>query len=831
MKLWHRQRMGPQQVLRPHADDSLPWRERLRSPRTLSQLAIVGGLFLLALLIIEVPRPRLPVRKGETAVNPILSRVPFDYVDNDVTRSASKLIQLVRVPGLYTPDDRPVTALRDGLAAWLAEVAKAPALEQVPEATQKEWRTAWGLDAPMFAALKAALAAAPSEEASKLAAVQEAVKQAFVPLADPRRLPIIDEKDYRQTVQWLTDIESRRKQLSADVVKKLGPDLESQAATTIVVLPPGDEDLTLDILDDLLKSDRAIPQTRLCRPGQTDAIEARMERDLEPALAPVFGDPGVKALATAMAARLGPTLVYNGPKTENLRVEAGKTVKPIPVHYDANTTLVEAGQTITDKEVKLLELEHQARLAALGWGHVLLAWVGAALIVTLLVVLMAADTWRLQPNVTRSFPRSLMLALLVLVVVAGSKLISQMRGPEELCALLLVVAAMVITIAYTQMFALAMAWSMIFLVAIATRADLDWVITVAVGTSVAVLAIGEISNRSVLMRVGVLSGAAFFVARASLAFWRLDYADSAGVLAVLGSAGLYFCVGVAAGVVLLALLPYIERAFGIVTNISLLELCDVNQPALRRLALEAPGTYTHSLLIGSLAEAAAESVGANGLLARVGAYFHDIGKAAKPHFFVENWEEGEDHHAGLPPATSTQVILNHVKDGLDMAHRVNLPPILRQFIAEHHGTTLMKFFYREAGRLASAAGQPAPDESEFRYGGPKPRSPETAIVMLADAVEGATRSQTDRSAAKIGQTVHDLLMNRLLDGQLDKSGLTLTDLHTIEETLTKTLLSVYHGRVPYPTGRRGNEVSVPAPKGKEPSSGAGGGSAAAAAPR
>jgi putative nucleotidyltransferase with HDIG domain len=328
--------------------------------------------------------------------------------------------------------------------------------------------------------------------------------------------------------------------------------------------------------------------------------------------------------------------------------------------------------------------------------------VGAAVIVALLVVLMAVNTWRLQPNITRSFPRSLMLALLVLLVVAGSKLISQMRGPEELCALLLVVAAMVITIAYTQMFALAMAWSMIFLVAVATRADLDWVVTVAVGTSVAVLAIGEISNRSVLMRVGALSGAAFFAARAALSFWRLDYADSGGILAVLGSAGLYFCVGVAAGVALLALLPYIERAFGIVTNISLLELCDVNQPALRRLALEAPGTYTHSLLIGSLAEAAAESVGANGLLARVGAYFHDIGKAAKPHFFVENWEEGENHHAGLPPETSTQVIMNHVKDGLEMAHRVNLPPILRQFIAEHHGTTLMKYFYREAGQLASA---------------------------------------------------------------------------------------------------------------------------------
>jgi hypothetical protein len=825
MKLWHRQRMGPQQVLRRHAEDGgLDWRDQLRSPRTLSQLAIVGGLFLVTFLVIQLPQAHLPVRKGETAVNPILSRVQFDYVDADVTRSVRQLVKLLRVPGLYTPDARPVTALRDGLAALVAEVAKAPALEQVPEALRKEW----GLDAAMFGAVKAALKTPPEEEAQRLADVQNAVRQAFAPLADPRQLPIIEEKDYRQTVQWMTDVESRRKQLPADVVKRLGSQLEGDAAGVIVALPPSEQPPTLDDLDALLKSDRAIPLGRVCtyNPADPIQIQARTERLLDAALLPIFGDAGTKTVAAAIATRLGPTLAYDANLTENLRAAASETVAPIPVHFAANTTLVEAGQKISDKEMKLLELEHQARRSALGWGNLLLAWLGAAVIVAVLVVLLALDTLRLQPDVSRSFPRSLMLALLVLVVVAGSKLVSQMRGPDELCALLLVVAAMVITIAYSQVFALALAWSMIFLVAIATRADVDWVMTVAVGTSVAVLAIGEINNRSVLLRVGGLSGLAFFVARASLAFWRLDYADTAGVLAVLASAGLYFCVGLAAGVALLALLPYIERAFGIVTNISLLELCDVNQPALRRLALEAPGTYTHSLLIGSLAEAAAEAIGANGLLARVGAYFHDIGKAAKPHFFVENWQEGENFHADLSPDTSSQVIMNHVKDGLEMAHRVNLPPIIRQFIAEHHGTTPMKFFYREAVRLAAEAGQPAPAESEFRYGGPKPRSPETAIVMLADAVEGATRSLADRSAAKIGQTVHEIIMNRLLDGQLDRSGLTLTDLHTMEETLTKTLLSVYHGRVPYPTGRHDGPAAAPAPKPKDPAAGAGGGSTA-----
>jgi putative nucleotidyltransferase with HDIG domain len=374
---------------------------------------------------------------------------------------------------------------------------------------------------------------------------------------------------------------------------------------------------------------------------------------------------------------------------------------------------------------------------------------------------------------------------------------------------------------------LALVWPLVFLVAIAARADLDWVITATAGTSVAILSLGEINDRSKLIRVGALAGLAFFAARAALGFWRVDAADPSFwsmFPVVLLPAFLYYCVGLAAGIILLALLPFIERAFGIVTNISLLELCDVNQPALRRLALEAPGTYTHSLLIGSLAEAAAEAIGANGLLARVGAYFHDIGKAGRPQYFVENWQDVHAAREEQEPHVIRQVIQNHVSDGLAMADRLGLPPVIKAFIAEHHGTTLIEYFYREAVRHQAAAGRPAPAEAEYRYPGPKPSSPESAIVMLADAAEGATRSLKERTAGQIGASVHEIVMKRLLDGQLDQSRLTLTDLRTVEETLTKTLLSVYHGRMPYPADRRSGETASAAGKGTQvprPSSGAG----------
>jgi hypothetical protein len=287
--------------------------------------------------------------------------------------------------------------------------------------------------------------------------------------------------------------------------------------------------------------------------------------------------------------------------------------------------------------------------------------------------------------------------------------------------------------------------------------------------------------------------------------WRLDYgADSYGppVMSVLA----YVSGGLAAGLVVLGLLPFIERAFGIVTNISLLELCDVNQPALKRLALEAPGTYTHSLLIGTLAEAAAEAIGASPLLARVGAYFHDIGKVNKPRYYVENWQEEGATHEGLTPQMSRLIITSHVKDGLEMADRLGLPQVIKRFITEHHGTTLVEYFYREAERQHAANGTDAPAEEDYRYPGPIPQSRETAIVMLADAVEGAARSLKEPTPAKLQATVHEMIMKRLLDGQLDASGLTLSDLHTVEQTLTKGLLSVYHGRVPYPAEKAAGEA-------------------------
>jgi putative nucleotidyltransferase with HDIG domain len=232
---------------------------------------------------------------------------------------------------------------------------------------------------------------------------------------------------------------------------------------------------------------------------------------------------------------------------------------------------------------------------------------------------------------------------------------------------------------------------------------------------------------------------------------------------------------------------------------SLLELSDPSHPLLQELVRRAPGTYNHSINVASIAESAAEAIGANGLLVRVGAYFHDIGKMLKPQYFVENQGSDGNRHESLLPAMSTLVIIAHVKDGADLARQHRLPQSIIDFIEQHHGTTLVEYFYRRAAKLHENDPDGGEiDESHFRYPGPKPQTKETAVLMMSDVVESASRALSDPTPARIESLVHDLAMKRLLDGQFDECGLTLQELHTIEESLVKSLTAVYHGRVRYP---------------------------------
>jgi putative nucleotidyltransferase with HDIG domain len=269
-----------------------------------------------------------------------------------------------------------------------------------------------------------------------------------------------------------------------------------------------------------------------------------------------------------------------------------------------------------------------------------------------------------------------------------------------------------------------------------------------------------------------------------------------------------FINGVACGIAVVGLLPVFEYMFGRITNISLLELSDFNSPVLKRLMLEAPGTYHHSLIVGNLSEAACEAVGANALLARIGAYYHDIGKVEKAEYFSENQNLGTTSKLEqLAPSMSKLLIINHVKEGEVLAKRYRLNPRIIDFILQHHGTSLVYYFYRRA----LENGEKGQDVSEegFRYPGPKPNSKETAIVLLADSVEAATRALKNPTPNRVEQGVHQIINDKFIDGQLDECDLTLKDLEKISGIFIRLLTSIYHSRITYPKAGRADNHHKP----------------------
>jgi putative nucleotidyltransferase with HDIG domain len=442
-------------------------------------------------------------------------------------------------------------------------------------------------------------------------------------------------------------------------------------------------------------------------------------------------------------------------------------------------------------------------------------------------------TYTFQPRLLRNHARALALVVLFPALLAVTKLGSFSSG-NALWSLgwgvgTAILASIILVIAYDQRFAIGMSALYCVLAALAVGPKPDQAfqlqgmrlfLTMISGAAVCCFTLKEIRTRMKLLEVSALAAAVVFVTALSAPYLNF-LGEPPSWMTALQAAGYYACAAFLAGLLMQSLLPLIERVFRIATSMTLLDYSDANQTLLKKLAMEAPGTFSHSLLIGSLAEAAAEAIGGNGLLCRVGAYYHDIGKINKPKYFTENEMGSASKHKELSPAMSQLIIVGHVKDGMEMAKEFGLPIVLHQFIETHHGTTLVEPFYHEARRKyeePGAAGRKPldtpPSESEFRYAGPRPKNKEAAIIMLADAVEGATRSLTDVTLAKVEAVVHNIAMKRLEDGQFDECDLTLRELSQIEASMSKSLAAHYHGRIAYPTApdappARASKAGVP----------------------
>ncbi len=426
-------------------------------------------------------------------------------------------------------------------------------------------------------------------------------------------------------------------------------------------------------------------------------------------------------------------------------------------------------------------------------------WKMIPLTIVVLLVSVAGAFYicRYQGRIIKNHARAAALAGLFILLLATTKFGSLVTQQAYWATGTAVTAAIILTVAYSQRFAIGMTVFYCFFAcfAVGQMADIRLLITMAAGGFVCCLSLKEIRTRLRLLEVSVTAAAVVFITAASMDFllhapkFSVAFADAAWNAAAT----------ILVGLLIQSLLPLIEKVFRIATSMTLLDYTDANQPLLKRLAMEAPGTFSHSLLIGSVAEAAAEAIGRNGLLCRVGAYYHDIGKINKPGYFIENELGPMSRHKELSPAMSQLIIVGHVKDGIELAKEYGLPAVLRQFIETHHGTTLVEYFYNAAKKKRQDENFGVPSESEFRYAGPKPRTKEAAIVMLADAVEGAVRSLPEVIPTKIETVVHNMAMKRLQDGQFDECDLSLRELSQIETSISKTLTAHYHGRIKYPT--------------------------------
>ena len=521
-------------------------------------------------------------------------------------------------------------------------------------------------------------------------------------------------------------------------------------------------------------------------------------------LAKVFDEEDSKAFRSALVelvARLSkPTLDYDDAATREAVYKATHDIEPVTSEFAAGSTLVWYGDVVTPQQAREVRMAYAAARRrnggaagpVAGWRRTL----GVAGVTALIFLGAAVFLIRRRKDMMRSNTRLVVMGGTVLTVLLCARLL--IAWNISLYVTPLVLSAMLLALTCGTPFAIGMSVVATLLLTILFRGHFDISLNFLIGAAVGAIYLARVRRRTQLMEAGLLAGAAQFVAIWSLGQvpWAQSFPTSQRLLT---DSFVALASSSALGFVLSGLLPYAERLFGFTTDLSLAEWADRNQPLLRRLAMDAPGTFHHSLMVGTLAEAASEAVDCNPVLARAGGYLHDVGKLWKPEYFIENTQGGESPHDRLSPMMSTLIITSHAKDGADLAEDYGLPKQLRDIIEQHHGTTVLEFFYNEALVEASDAGEINRDN--FRYRGPKPSTVEAAIVLLADSVESATRSLSHPTPARIESLVRDISRRRLMDHQLDQAEITFTELNRIEESLTRSLLALFHQRIVYPEAK------------------------------
>ena len=537
-----------------------------------------------------------------------------------------------------------------------------------------------------------------------------------------------------------------------------------------------------------------------------DRTRLTLQGALEDRLAGALGERGVAEGDRSWGARLvrplvTPNFVYLDEETRRRRLEAREEEAAFR-EFLQGERIIEKGVRVTEQDALYLEslMDELVARGRVGWDtNTLRRQLARVLLAAAMLALFGWVALLHFPEMLRENRMLFSTALVFVVFLAAAAVclrhpsLGAYAVPVPLLAVLVTVLFRVrVGYAFTG---LALSW-LIF----AAEPRPTWILVWLASGLVSVSLMRRIRQRDQFYRaIAILAGLQI----AMISLLRLAGDGGSGWLQE-------YMVGVISPVASVALalflLPIVEPLVGACSDLTLLELSDLNHPLLKKMALESQGTFHHSQVVGQLAERAAQAIGANSLLTRVGALFHDIGKMTKPEYYVENQGGGPNKHDELSPSMSALVVAAHVKDGVDLARKWRLPERVVDFIPEHHGTHVMKFFYHKA---LESAGHETVKVDDFRYPGPKPRSRETAILMLADAVEAATRSLAKPTPGRIREICKQVIDERMVSGELDDCGLTLRDLATIRDAFLPLLAGIHHQRIAYP-GQRKREAETDA---------------------
>ena len=734
----------PRAQVRPTNPIALHQGRLARQRDRLARFAVAVAAVLATAAIVYGSGPPFTFRIGQRPGREVRVQVEkFERLNQKKTNASRQMVIDLIAPSLVN-DPAPIRDLEARLDDLIDAIAKTPKLEQLPPALRETWK----LDAETFNELKTT-----SDSPERLNGLHRQIAQAFAPLA-------------RDGV--------------------LGPD----------TLPRSEESsrtLAVRSLGQRTAAAHPVPRERVVRervakPGEPVSQE----------FAAAFTTPGLGPLVFRLVAEKlagTPTLTFEEQYTARQREAAKNRVRDVYDVYRKGDLIVESDQRIGEEQLILLRMEHDTANAAQGFRACLRRAGAMTVLVAALYALIGYYVRRHEPEIARDLKSTAALCGLAVLTVGLVRLLVAQPWDAELTPV--AIAAMILAIAFNPHFALMVTFALALLTSLTLDTGIGHFLVVMGGTAAGVLTLNEVRTRTKLIKVGATAALGYFVLTWATGLWQDQPLDL-----ITGDSLRRAGWGMMAGFFLGGSLPFIENSFGIITGISLLELGDITHPLLQELVRRAPGTHNHSITVGAIAESAAERIGAHALLVRIGAYFHDIGKMLKPHYFVENQAGAASRHANLNPAMSTLIIIGHVKDGVDLGRQHHLPDRIIDLIEQHHGTTLVEYFYHEANRRNDADGNGTTIlESAFRYPGPKPQSKEAGILMVADAVESASRTLSEPTPARLEGLVSELIDKRLRDGQFDECGLTLREIGEIRESLIKSLIGIYHGRVKYPEQR------------------------------